>query len=88
MDLQASKHAKTEATRSSEVHCLPLRTIFGHPGFLFLAYMGAEEQLSLVAPPSVTPLMNIDALRGSVAPKPHALARTACFILKAPCLGD
>ena len=33
-------------------------------------------------------LMNIDALRGGVAPKSNASVRTVCFILEAPCLGD
>ena len=32
--------------------------------------------------------MNIDALRGGVAPKSHASARTVFSILEAPCLGD
>ena len=31
--------------------------------------------------------MNIDALRGGVAPRPRASERTVCFILEAPCLG-
>ena len=35
---------------------------------------------------AINQIMNTDALRGDVPPKPRAPVRAACFVIEAPCL--
>ena len=74
-----------DATTLGDVRTLAPGQAYSEPPSMAF---GASIQKRAGSRAKYTEIMNIDALRGGVAPKSHASVRTACFIPEAPCLGD